>query len=84
MMHCAIHWPEVSDPSLWPMAVQHAAYLFNRMPNLDTGFCSLDLCNMQRWKQYQLHNLHVWECPVLLDKQTADGIKIPKWASRSN
>jgi hypothetical protein len=25
MMHSAIHWPEVSDPSLWPMAVQHAA-----------------------------------------------------------
>jgi hypothetical protein len=32
MMHAAIHWPEVSDPSLWPMAVQHAALIFNPMP----------------------------------------------------
>jgi hypothetical protein len=68
MMHAAIHWPEMSDPSLWPMAVQHAVYVFNHMPNLDSGLC-----------------LHVWGCPVyVLDKRTADGIKIPKWAPRAN
>jgi hypothetical protein len=39
----------------------------------------------QRWKQSQLHDLHVWGCPVyVLDKRIADGMKIPKWAPRSN
>jgi Reverse transcriptase (RNA-dependent DNA polymerase)/Zinc knuckle len=85
MIHAAIHWPEVSDPCLWPMAVQHASYVFNRMPHLDTGLCPLDLFNRQRWKQSQLHDLHVWGCPVyVLDKRTADGVKIPKWKPRSN
>jgi transposase InsO family protein len=69
MMHAAIHWLEMSDPSLWPMAVQHDVYVFNRMPNLDSGLCPLDLFNRQRWKQSQLHNPHVWGCPVyVLDK----------------
>lgn len=85
MMHAAIHWPEVSDPCLWPMAVQHAVHVFNRMPNLDTGLCPLDLFNRQRWKQSQLHDLHVFGCPVyVLDKKISDGVKIPKWAPRSN
>ena len=85
MMHAAIHWPEVSDPSLWPMAVKYAAHVYNRVPNVDSGVCPLDLFTRQRWKQMQLHDLHVWGCPVyVLDKRIADGIKIPKWAPRSN
>jgi hypothetical protein len=85
MMHAAIHWPEVSDPSLWPMAVSYATYVFNRMPNPETGLCPYDLFTKQRWKQTQLHDMHVWGCPVyVLDKRIADGIKIPKWAPRSN
>jgi GAG-pre-integrase domain len=47
MMHAAIHWPEVSDPSLWPMAVKHAAYVYNRMPNVETGLCPYDLFTKQ-------------------------------------
>jgi transposase InsO family protein len=46
MMHAAIHWPEISDPSLWPMAVQHAVYVFNRMPHFDSGLCPFDLFNL--------------------------------------
>jgi hypothetical protein len=48
MMHTAIHRPEMSDPSLWPMAVQHAAYDFNWMPQLDSGLCPLDVFNCQQ------------------------------------
>ena len=43
MMHSAVHWPNVSDPSLWPMAVMYAAHVCNRVPNIDTGVCPLDL-----------------------------------------
>ena len=43
MLHLAIHWPEVSDPSLWPMAVQYATYLYNKVPDPSTGLCPDDL-----------------------------------------
>ena len=33
MLHSAIRWPEVSDPSLWPMAVQYATYLYGKVPD---------------------------------------------------
>jgi hypothetical protein len=36
MLHAAIHWPDVSDATLWPMAVAHAVYLYNHMPILET------------------------------------------------
>ena len=85
MMHTAMHWPEVSDVELWPMAVKHAVHVFNRVPSVETGICPLDKFTRQRYQQNKLHDLHVWGCPVyVLDKRTADGIKIPKWAPRSN
>lgn len=85
MMHAAIHWPEVSDPTLWPMAVKYAAHVYNRMPHVDSGLCPIDTFSRQRWKQTQFHDMHVWGCPVyVLDKRIADGIKIPKWSPRSN
>jgi hypothetical protein len=85
MIHSAMHWPEVSDVELWPMAVKHAVHVFNRVPAIETGICPLDKFTRQRFQQSKLHDLHVWGCPVyVLDKRTADGIKIPKWAPRSN
>ena len=33
MLHAAIHWPGMADPSLWPMAVQHAVFLHNHVPS---------------------------------------------------
>jgi hypothetical protein len=41
-IHATIHWPEMSDPGLWPIEVQHAVYVFNCMPHLDSGLCPLD------------------------------------------
>ena len=29
MIHAAIHWPAMAVPVLWPMAVNHACYLYN-------------------------------------------------------
>ena len=41
MLHSAIHWPEVSDPSLWPIAVQYATYLYNKVPDPSTGIAQM-------------------------------------------
>ena len=33
MLHSAIHWPDVADPILWPITVQHAVFLRNHVPD---------------------------------------------------
>jgi transposase InsO family protein len=43
MLHSAIHWPDVADACLWPMAVQHAVFLHNHMPNQQAGISPHDI-----------------------------------------
>ena len=84
MLHAAIHWPDVADPSLWPMAVLHAVYLFNHMPNQTTRLSPSNIFTKSRWPQHKFHDLHVWGCPVfVLDKAMTDGQKLPHWKPRS-
>jgi hypothetical protein len=85
MLHSAIHWPDVADPMLWPMAVQHAVFLHNHVPNDTTGLSPSDVFTRTRWPQRKLHDLHVWGCPVyVLEKAMADGQKLPRWKPRAH
>jgi hypothetical protein len=80
LMHAAIHWPDLADTALWPMAVAHAAFLYNHVPNPDTGIAPVDIFTRTRWEQRKFHDLHVWGCPVyVLDKTLQDGKKLPRW-----
>ena len=84
MLHAAIHWPDVADTTLWPMAVAHAVYLYNHVPDPSTGIAPVDVFTRSRWEQRKLHDLHVWGCPVyVLNKSLADGKKLPRWKPRS-
>jgi hypothetical protein len=84
MLHSAIHWPDQADATLWPMAVTHAVFLWNHIPDLKTGLSPSDLFTKSRWPQQRFHDLHVWGCPVyVLNKTISDGKKIPKWEPRS-
>ena len=84
MLHSAIHWPDIADPTLWPMAVAHAVYLYNHMPSLETGISPADMFTKTRWEQRKFHDVHVWGCPVyVLDKTLSDGKKLPRWKPRS-
>jgi hypothetical protein len=84
MLHAAIHWPDATNTTQWPMAVTHATYLYNHMPCLETGIFPVDLFTKMRWEQKKSHDCHVWGCPVyVLDKTLGDGKKIPKWKPRS-
>ena len=40
MHHPDIHWPEVSDPSLWPLVVQYATYLY-KVPDPSHAFAQM-------------------------------------------
>ena len=85
MLHAAIHWPEMADSSLWPMAVQHATYLHNNMPNPTTGLSPNNLFTQMRFDANKFHDLHVWGCLVyVLDKNISDRNKLPRWMPHSH
>jgi hypothetical protein len=85
LIHAAVHWPEVSDTALWPMAVAHAVFLWNHVPNPSTGLSPADIFTRTRFPLEKLHDLHVFGCPAyVLDKKLADGKKLPRWTPRSD
>jgi hypothetical protein len=85
MIHAGIHWPDMAKPTLWPMAVSHACYLYNHVPNPSTGLSPSDIFTKSRWPHKRFHDMHVWGCPIyVLDKSLQDGKKIPRWRPRSN
>ena len=43
MIHSALHWPEVEDKSLWPLAVNHAVYMYNNTPNVQSGIAPIEV-----------------------------------------
>ena len=84
MIHATIHWPEFCDSSLWPLAVQYAVMIFNRMPDAATGLSPLDILARTRASHSHFQDFHVWGCPVfVLDKRIADGKKPTRWEPRS-
>ena len=84
MIHAATHWPEMADATLWPLAVNYAVYIFNRVPNRETGLSPLDIFTSTRQPLRRLQDLHVFGSPAyLLDKTIADGKKLPRWKPKS-
>ena len=66
------------------MAVQHAVFLHNHVPDPSNGLSPSNIFGRTHWEQSKFHDLHVWGCPVyVLDKTIADGKKIPRWKPRS-
>ena len=84
MIHSAIHWPDVADSSLWPLAVEYAVYLHNHVPQVSTGLAPNDVFTKTRNPTRRLLDLRVWGSPTyVLDKVIADGKKLPRWKPRS-
>jgi len=82
MIHVSLHWSEqgADAVALWPFAVRHAVWLYNRVPNSVTGLSPLELLSGTRADHRDL----VWGCPVyVLDPKLQDGQKIPKWNRRA-
>ena len=85
MLHAALHWPEVADTQLWPMALSYSVHLWNITPRLDSGFSPLEVFtgNKQEF-DLDVRTLHVWGCPAyVLDPVLQDGKKLPKWKPRA-
>jgi len=85
MIHSVIHWSDVADTSLWPMAVNYAFFLWNHLPQLHNGLSPSDLFTKIRYPLQKLHDCFVWGSPAyVLDKRISDGGKIPRWKPRSS
>ena len=85
LLHADLMWPEAKDESLWPLAVSHAAHLYNHTPNELTGISPAEVFTQTQDDYKTLRNAHPWGCPVyvLEPKLTSAGGKIPKWQPRS-
>ena len=46
----SLHWTDMGadDISLWPFAVKHAVWLYNRVPNYKSGLTPLELLTKQK------------------------------------
>ena len=59
MIHSAIHWSDVSNVSLWPMVVNQAIFLWNHLPQLETGLSPSDIFTKIRYPLQKLHDCYV-------------------------
>ena len=84
ILHAEIMWPEVKDPSLWPMALTHATHMYNHTPNT-VGLAPVEVFSRTVSDHQALRLAHTWGCPtyVLEPRLTTAGGKIPKWQPRS-
>ena len=84
MFHSAICWPEHTELSLWPFAIQHAVYLYNNTPDSETKKAPIELWTQAKSSYSALRLAQTWGCPAyVLDPRLQDGQKIPKWQPRS-
>ncbi len=83
LLHAIAHWKDGIDSTLWPMAVQYAAFQYNNLPNAH-GLCPADLFTGSTVPRHRLLDIHVWGCPVyVLDPKLQAGRKLPRWQPRS-
>ena len=86
MVHSSLHWTDMGadDISLWPFAVKHAVWVYNRVPNRESGLTPLELITKQKADYRDILRSHVWGCPAyVLEPKLQNGQKLPKWNRRS-
>ena len=86
MVHSSLHWTDMGadDISLWPFAVKHAVWLYNRVPNVESGLTPMELVTKQKADHRDILRSHVWGCPAyVLEPKLQNGQKLPKWNRRS-
>ena len=62
MLNAAIYWPSIADATLWPLAINHAVFLVNHVPDRRTGLCPrwhLHQASKTRWEAKAQQSLHL-------------------------
>ena len=82
IVHSSVHLTDrgLDDILLWPFAVKHAVWLYNRVPNHFSGLTPLELLMKSKADHRDLLRSHVWGCPaIVLDPKLQNDQKLPKW-----
>ncbi|KAL7483583.1 hypothetical protein ACHAW6_014376 [Cyclotella cf. meneghiniana] len=82
MLHASLHWPDHSFTDLWPLVMNYAVWVYNKLPQHDVGLSPEELFSGIKCLCSSLPHAHIFCCPVyVLDPQLQDEKKIPKWES---
>jgi hypothetical protein len=82
LVHSSLHWMDMGadDISLWPFAVKQAVWLYNPVPNFESGLTPMELLTKQKADHRDILRSHVWGCPsYVLKPKLQNGQKLPKW-----
>ena len=87
LLHAAMQNPKHEvNPDLWPMAMDYAVHVYNRLPRQATGLSPNEVWT-RSIDSFKLtaSRCHVWGAPTytLSPKLQKSGGKIPKWSPRS-
>ncbi len=84
LIHAALWWPTSHNLSLWPLCLEHAVYIWNRIPDKTDGLSPEEKWTGVKSDHHELRRLHPWGCPAYVLKPTLqDGKKLPKWKPKS-
>ena len=80
LIHCALLWPKQNKLEHWPMAMDHAVWIWNNLP-MDDGLCPEEKWTGSKVPSYNhLRRAHVWGCPAyVLDPKLVDLDKGSLW-----
>ena len=60
LLHAALHWPEEYYKDLWPLAMDHATYVWNNVPSATTGLSPIEIFSGCKFENHNhLLRLHV-------------------------
>ncbi|EJK46702.1 hypothetical protein THAOC_34617 [Thalassiosira oceanica] len=85
LIYVSLSWTGhgVNSTRLWPLAVNHAVWIYNRLPDPVTGITPLERVTGMMSDHRDLQRTHVWGCPVfVLADKLANGQKLPKFDRR--
>ena len=86
MIHAALNWGMngSNDLKLWSLALDHAGWLYNRIPQRRSGITPLEFVTKDKANHVDLARTHVWGCPCyVLDAKLQNNHKLPKWNKRA-
>jgi hypothetical protein len=65
LVHSSLNWMDMGadDISLWPFTVKHVAWLYNRVPNFESGLTPMELPTKKKADHRDILSSHVWGCP---------------------
>ena len=67
LMHAALRCPEETFMTdIWPMEMDYAVWVYNRIPDIQSGLSAIEICSRSRFDPVSktFSNCHVWGFPT--------------------